>query len=244
MSKSTVVDGCDDQDDRTAHGAIELARLAALDAGREATGAAKEQADAEALIVALQRRVVDGDPDITPAEITAARELSEFAKLRAEGAAVKATEAQKAHRRAQLEELAARLHAHDADPDAFDRALTDVQTALENLAVLADQRRADVENFRDAMQQLGVDMTDQHLAQHTGRPEDLGMTWSVPGAGGGTGVAVAGRILAPVDIGPILRATLAEVSDRHRLGLTGTEIRHVMSHDGYHDLHKLLRSQA
>ncbi|GGK59944.1 hypothetical protein Ppa06_26330 [Planomonospora parontospora subsp. parontospora] len=80
--------------------------------------AEQEAAEAEQLVDALEKRVIDGDEDITVEQITSQRELGRFARLRAQATARKAERARRAARLKALDELRAEIEAYATDGGA------------------------------------------------------------------------------------------------------------------------------
>lgn len=76
--------------------------------------AEQEANEAEALVNALEERVIDGDEDITPDQIASQRELGRFARLRAQATARKAERARRAARLKELNTLRAEIEGYAA----------------------------------------------------------------------------------------------------------------------------------
>ncbi|MEI5008614.1 hypothetical protein RB196_16010 [Streptomyces sp. PmtA] len=120
-----------------------------------------EQEEAEQLAASLEERVLDGDPDVTPAQITEARELARFAELRITAAERKHAAAQEAARHATARDIAARaaeLLSREDGTELVD-AMRGAADALSRLAAVAEKRHTLVTalggELADITEQLG-----------------------------------------------------------------------------------------
>lgn len=118
-------------------------------AEREATQAAEQ-------VTTLEKRVVDGDEDVTPDEIEKAKSLSGFAKLRAEAIRRKAERTARADRLRACDELRAEIEAYPGTSDKLAKMLAAAEKAIGAFAVAVDERNQIVEGWRRRMQDLGV----------------------------------------------------------------------------------------
>jgi hypothetical protein len=225
----------------TARDPIAQAHARAVEADQAARAAQQEMTDAQGLVTALERRVLAGDETVTSTEITTARELADFGRLRAQAAATKAETARAAHRRAQLDALAAEMREHVDDGDDFDAALSGVESALARLVDLGRRRQAACFGYRQRMQALGVAVRDPRQPEGHGLPEDAGLTFTTPP---GPTVAVDGTIVREVDVTPFILGALYRLDLYDGAGrLRGERIHDLTGLDGQLDLHAELRRQ-
>ncbi|MFJ6438673.1 hypothetical protein [Streptomyces sp. NPDC091416] len=98
-------------------------------AAADVATAVQEADEAAALAAALEERVRNGDDTVTPEQIASARELGQFAQLRAEATRRKAEQAKRAARLADLAELKADIDAYTQTTDP-DKLVDDLFTAL------------------------------------------------------------------------------------------------------------------
>ncbi|WP_031104971.1 hypothetical protein [Streptomyces sp. NRRL S-146] len=123
-----------------------MTALTPAEAAEAIRTARAEQEEAEQFAAALEERVLDGDPEVTPAKLGEARELVRFAELRVTAAERKHAAAQEAARHATARSVAERAVSVVRDDDG--RELTDamraVVDAVSHLAAIAERRHATV----------------------------------------------------------------------------------------------------
>ncbi|WP_322984639.1 hypothetical protein [Streptomyces sp. S584] len=139
-----------------------------------AVAAAVQEADEAAnLAQALEERVRNGDDTITPEQIANARELGQFAQLRADATRRKAEQAKRAARLADLTQLKADIDAHTETTDT-DQLVDNIFEALLAYTQHFDAHNTRVNQWRARMTELGVPkvMSTAHLSAddaHLGR---------------------------------------------------------------------------
>lgn len=136
--------------------------LAITAADREAQEHAHKAAE-------LERRVADGDDDITAEEIEKQHGLSRFAKLRAAGARRKAELAEQARTVRARKDLRAEIETtslHSGEKLAG--LLRVANDAVRAFATAADERDQQISGWIRRMQQLGVPHTGAPSADHEG----------------------------------------------------------------------------
>ena len=99
-----------------------MTKNATMDLAAVASDAERVAGEAEALIAALEEKVKAGDESVSPEQIQAARDVSRFAKLRADGARRRAA-------RARVDDAPDSDHTHT--PDGWIIRLSVMQDALE-----------------------------------------------------------------------------------------------------------------
>ncbi|MGC5007451.1 hypothetical protein [Streptomyces sp. DT203] len=102
-----------------------------------------EKTEAEELAAALADKVRAGDDTVKPKDITAARELAEFADLRITAARRKLAAAEEADRHARAEAVAADVRAlvEDDDPDDIAAKVTAAVDAIKAVYAVTEARR-------------------------------------------------------------------------------------------------------
>jgi hypothetical protein len=130
-----------------------------------ARDAAAEAAEAEQLVATLEERVLDGDDDVQPEQIEAQRNLSRFARLRAEGARRKVERAEQARQSALIEELDAAVRtackpggrlSHRREVDALAQFRTAVGKAANTYAAAMAAQQECVGELVQAARTAGV----------------------------------------------------------------------------------------
>ncbi|RAY13603.1 hypothetical protein DPM19_18160 [Actinomadura craniellae] len=143
---------------------------------------AEQEADeAAALVDALERRVVDGDEDITPEEIANAEQLGRFARLRAKATQVRAERTARANRLRACDELRAEILAYaDTSGPRFTGLLRDVEQAVNAFTTAVNERNAITRGWYQRMRELSV---PDHLNPLPVPPAEHGQLGLVPGTG-------------------------------------------------------------
>lgn len=215
------------------------AHAAVKDAQRAAAAAAREHTDAAGLAADLEARIATGDLDIRAEELAAAKQLATFAHLRARGAEANAARAAEDHRQAQLAELAADLVAHDADVATFDAALTDLETALDKLGQLGQERAQTYRALADRARTLG-------LADGPPSRASRGIHLDSTTGHVSVGLGTSGRRIRPIDVAPYVATAVSRAANRHGWTHNGTHMANRLtelphSGAGRLDLHDHLR---
>ncbi|MES9804977.1 hypothetical protein [Streptomyces cinereoruber] len=130
-------------------------------ADNDVADAEQEAQEAAALVTALEERVRDGDDTVTPEQIASARELSNFARLRADATARKATEAKRTARLAACEELRSEIDDYQADNG--DQAVKLLDTAYAALVAYITH----VQDHNDLIRSWRERMTQLKVPQHS-----------------------------------------------------------------------------
>ncbi|MBT2397228.1 hypothetical protein [Streptomyces sp. ISL-100] len=128
---------------------------------REQLAAAEaEKSEAEQLAAALAEKVRSGDESVQPKDLTAARELAEFADLRISAARRKldAAAEQDRHQRAELVTADARALVETDDPAELVAAVRAVADAAGILARLAHTRRDRIAAMGDSLVQVETEL--------------------------------------------------------------------------------------
>jgi hypothetical protein len=194
----------------------------ATDTPPEVAQAEAEAREADNLLAALEEKVRDGDDDITPAALAEQRELSRFAKLRAEAARRKATRtaaAAEEKRRQKLTREAVALVDGPADPRKVVEAYATARTALAALLDTTQAHDSAMHQAAELLRQASAPAIRQVTSDEDGyaRPGKASRTEpTVEHANGSAAVSVEdGKVRHAVGTGPILVTLLAEVtSDR------------------------------
>lgn len=145
---------------------------ARADANAAVAAADQEALEAAQLLEALEERVRDGDDTVTPSEIASARELGNFARLRADATARKAAAAQETARTAAVHELRAEIEQHSQERGTQYAQM--LRTAEESLLAFLAATAADTEQmrqWRQRMVELGIPETSAYgpsAAEHAG----------------------------------------------------------------------------
>ncbi|MEU7581957.1 hypothetical protein AB0B50_30715 [Streptomyces sp. NPDC041068] len=130
--------------------------------------AEQQAAEAERALTAMEERVRDGDEDVTPAQLAAARELGRFARLRAEAAHRKAertaAKAAETERRRTTERALALLA--EQPPQALATQYAAARDALAEFIAASDA-------FDDAVTEAARLLKDTGAPQCAGSPEDM-----------------------------------------------------------------------
>lgn len=128
-----------------------------------------EKREAADLAAALADQVRDGDPDVKPADLSAARDLAEFADLRITAAQRKLAAAEDADRHARATEAATQARSiADQDDTAIADAVRTVADAVAHLAQLANDRQ---DRFMTVVRALAD--IDLELTAATGQPNQM-----------------------------------------------------------------------
>ncbi|MFH9121121.1 hypothetical protein [Streptomyces globisporus] len=117
--------------------------------------AVQEADEAAALAAALEERVRNGDDTVTPEQIANARELGNFAQLRADATRRRAEDAKCDARLADLAQLKADIDAHTETTDT-DQLVDNLFNALLAYTQHFDAHNARVIQWRTRMTELGV----------------------------------------------------------------------------------------
>lgn len=125
---------------------------ARADAAAAITAAEQEADEAARLLEALEERVRDGDDTVTPNEIASARELGNFARLRADATARKAAAAQQTARTLAIQELRAEIEQHSQQRGTQYAQL--LRTAEDSLRAFLNAASADNEQLRQWRQRM------------------------------------------------------------------------------------------
>ncbi|MBO2456558.1 hypothetical protein [Actinomadura violacea] len=182
------------------------------DAGHVTPGdvrqAEQEAADAAALVDALEGRVIDGDESVTADQISAQRDLSRFAELRAQATARKAKRAARAARLTDCETLRAEIEAYATGTGArYAELLQAAEDAVAAFTAAVADRNAQIGTWRARMAELGVPAHGNPLVP----PAEHAHLGQLPGSG----VIAGRRRLDTVDPGPWLGRMLGRVADAH-----------------------------
>lgn len=185
----------------------------------EVAAAEQEASEAEQLLDALEEAVRDGNPEVTPQQLTEQRELGRFARLRAEAARRKAERAAAdavEQERARTVARAVRLVENLADPAKVAAAYENARTALAALL--------DTVNAHDDAVSEAAHLLRQAGAPAMARPAPTSGDWeTVPASRTAPtveqGVAVlsieTGCYCAAVGTGPTLAALVDEVAQTY-----------------------------
>lgn len=138
-----------------------------------------EAREARQLVDALQEKVRAGDDTVSPEQIATARELGEFARLRADAAARKAEHAQASARTAALLELRAELDTHQQDRGT--RYAAHLKTAEDAIRAYLDEVASDNEQIRQWQQRMRDLDVPEHTTHHTPPDEHAGLGYSSQG---------------------------------------------------------------
>ncbi|MBD2897250.1 hypothetical protein amrb99_62090 [Actinomadura sp. RB99] len=170
--------------------------------------AEQEAADAAALVDALEGRVIDGDESVTADQISAQRDLSRFAELRAQATARKAKRAARAARLADCDALRAEIEAYATGTGArYVELLQAAEDAVAAFTAAVADRNARIGAWRARMAELGVPEHGNPLVP----PAEHAHLGQLPGSG----VIAGRRRLDTVDPGPWLGQMLARVAHAH-----------------------------
>lgn len=131
-------------------------------ADADVTTAEAEADEAAQLVTTLEERVREGDKKITPEEISTARELGRFARLRAEATRRKAEKAKRTALLAACEDLRAEVEAYVTGAGAeFAELLKTAEDAVSAFVAAVDDRNDRIRAWHLRLQALGV---PEHLA--------------------------------------------------------------------------------
>jgi hypothetical protein len=134
---------------------------------RDALAAAEaEKTEAEQLAQALAEKVRAGDDTVTPKDLTAARELAEFADLRIAAAHRKldAAAEQDRHQRAEQIAAEARALAEQEDADEFAVKMRAAVDALVDLYAAAGARRERILGMAERVKRIGAELEAAGIA--------------------------------------------------------------------------------
>lgn len=173
--------------------------------------AQREATEAAAHVVALQRRVVEGDDQVTAAEIDKAKSDSEFANLRAKAVASKAERTKHAEWLRQCDQLRAEIEGHKPGTGGqLAELLAGAEKAIAAFITAAQERNEAVAGWRQRMQDLRVPHSNPTVP---------------PASQGHIGLADGGQIIAgrrrmePVNIDGWVVSMLYKIQIPH--GTTG-----------------------
>lgn len=199
---------------------IEAEEAAGTATPADVAQAERDVAQAAEQVTTLERRVVEGDEEITPDEIEKAKSLRGFAKLRAEAIRRKAERTARAKRLRAGDELRAEIEAYTttAGPRLV-KLLRSVEKAIDAFTAAVDERNQVTSGYFERMRDLGVPNHDNPLPLPSAEHAHLGI---VPGADLGTGGATpralaAGRRRVPVRVDADAHVTALIEAVRNRL---------------------------
>ncbi|MFP8882616.1 hypothetical protein [Streptomyces mangrovi] len=167
----------------------------------EVAAAEAEAREAGELLAALEEKVRDGDDKVTPAQLAEQRELSRFAKLRAEAARRKAAKAKEDARLRELRALADEIRGADPDRQQLGDAVDRLENALRDVVALAEGHNQQLARWRARAAQLGV------------RSGSAGNGLTVRP---GSGFTVDDTVLDAVPTGSLLSALVHRATTEHR----------------------------
>ncbi|WP_371588271.1 hypothetical protein [Streptomyces virginiae] len=213
------------------------AMQALIDARRDAEAtliqADEEAAEAVGLLSALEDRVRDGDESITAEELTKARELGSFARLRTAATKKRAVAARQKARLAALAELKGEMDTYQASADT-DQLVDDIFDALRAFTAHYESHNQHVNDWNARMKELGVTRVQGH--QFT-LPEDghLGLNGRDVYAGADTYQTIDGQGLLKHTITQLVTAvrypTDSENATRARVARADrNEVLHKIKH--------------
>ncbi|MGW7457157.1 hypothetical protein [Streptomyces sp. NPDC054797] len=193
----------------------------------EVTIAEREEGEAKQLLAALEEAVLDGDIMITPQQLTEQRELSRFARLRAEAARrkVERVAAEAAEReRARTVARAVRLVENVADPAKVAAAYDNARTALAALLDVAKAHDDAVTEAAHLLRKAGAPAMQRLACDSTaGDWEAAPASRTAPTVEPDSGPAVlsieTGSYCAVIGGGPILATLCDEISQTHDVGM-------------------------
>jgi molybdopterin biosynthesis enzyme len=175
--------------------------------------AEREAREAATLVETLRDRVRDGAADITAADITAAKELADFAELRAESTARKAAATKEAARLAQLQQIADEVSEYNTDGEQAVQLLQAVEAALNAFADHCADRDTFITETMRKLHDLGVPVDD---GMPGNRAAHAGLTWAYNRM-----IAANGKRITPLDAGIFIGAAVAKVAQAKRLTAGG-----------------------
>ncbi|MBM0238689.1 hypothetical protein JNW88_18850 [Micromonospora sp. ATA32] len=135
---------------------IEAEEAAGTASTADVAQAEREAAQAAEQVTTLERRVVDGDEDVTPDEIEKAKSLRGFAKLRAQAIRGKAERTAHAAWLRRCDELRAEIEAYPGTSDKLAKLLAATEKAIVAFVAAVDERNQLIEGWRQRMQDLQV----------------------------------------------------------------------------------------
>lgn len=196
---------------------VEQARAIEPVSPAEAAQAEQEAEEAARLVDALEERVRQGDPDITPEQIEQQRDLAGFAKLRAEATARRVERARQAARLRELGDLADEMRARSAeDATTYAALLQTIENAVIELVTYTRDRDETIHGWRRIMHDQGIPMGPgghgRVQPEHQGR-----VGW---GENGNRPVFVDGDLIEHIEPSVIVVAALRRATTQ-----TGYELR-------------------
>jgi hypothetical protein len=188
----------------------------------EVAAAEAEAAEADALVTALEERVIDGDTKVTPQQLAEQRELSRFAKLRhqaavrkAEKAAAKAAEKARQEKHAQALEL---LNTGPASADRLTAAYMAAQGAVEAFLALSDEFDAAVNKAARLLQAAGAPRTRGKAEEMAGPPASpTTPRWDISFHGEGAVTFGPGDLRTAGGAAARLAVMLDDLNTRHKI---------------------------
>jgi hypothetical protein len=183
----------------------------------DVTQAEQEAAQATQAAATLERRLLDGDDSVTAEEIGKARELSGFAKLRAEAVRRKAERTTRAARLRQCTDLAAEIQAYaDTAGPRFAKLLRKVEQAIDTFTAAVDERNQLVAAWHRRAQDLGVAGHNTPLPVPPAEHGHVGIVGGAAMSGVTAGAALAaGRRRVPLKVdAPLALDTLVSAMRR------------------------------
>lgn len=140
--------------------------------GDEVGQAEQEVREAEELIKALEDRVRDGDPDVTPGELAEKRGLLDFARLRVDAARKKAARRRAEARRARMVEAVTAARGFNSQDAEVEQAIADVSAAMFRVVELLETRD---QAARKLIQQTSAAYAEAEEHGELGQARELGM---------------------------------------------------------------------
>ncbi|MEU0832307.1 hypothetical protein [Streptomyces sp. NPDC005969] len=148
---------------------------------RDALAAAEaEKTEAEELAAALTEKVRAGDESVQPADLSAARELADFAELRVAAARRKLSAAEDADRHARAEAVAAEARAlvEQEDTDDIAAKMRAAVDALADLCATTAARRERIGHIAAKVRQVAADLDRAGLDSAHELPKRYGIAVS------------------------------------------------------------------
>lgn len=191
----------------------------------EVTAAEQEAAEAVQLLDALEEAVRDGNPEVTPQQLTEQRELGRFARLRAEAARRKveraAAEAAE-QERARTVARAVHLVENIADPAKVAAAYDNARTALADLVCAVNAHDEAVAEAADLVRKAGASAMMRPASNSTaGDWEHAPASRTAPTVEHKAAVLSieTGSYCATVGTGPALATLLDEIAQGHNIDM-------------------------
>ncbi|MER5401661.1 hypothetical protein [Streptomyces sp. NPDC002599] len=199
---------------------------AATDTPPDVAQAEAEAREADDLLAALEERVRDGDDQVTPQQLAEQRELSGFAKLRAEAARRKANRA--AAKAAAAEQAAAFAKAAKLLDDRADT--TKLAATYENARTALAALVADIDDYNNAVTEVArilraADAPEEGRASRKAPTTSLDF-WGTPSVS-----IEPGKTHRPMHTGPFLATLLGEITHQVHMPPGSTAFERDSIHD-------------